>query len=379
MLKKYIADLEQENRRLLQSIELEEKNQFFLEKQLGSVFNSKAYVVWQRYNRYKKIFVGQIRIGYLHRMYSQIVVYTKRILMSIATIILNQQSKFNYKFNTVHELINNKSQQAEVSILIPTYGSISNLERLIKSFKDNPDQVNKEILFINDNPSNISEMKFWINNNLGSIKKLKISIYSNSINQGFVNSINSIAKKASGKYILLLNDDTELIMPQSISKLADCFTKKEIAIVGNLLLFPDKMTVQHGGMHPFQKNDGKIYNYHFFKFFNKNFPELNFSRMVPMVTGASMMIKKDIFFELGGLDNKYLGAGGFDDSDICNQAVSHGYKIKYCPQTAMIHHEGTTIKKLTYQHQICFINNHNYYQNKWHNFLLSKYPEFMNG
>ena len=277
--------------------------------------------------------------------------------------------------NNRYVIVENSNIKPAVSILIPTFGFNTNLDRLLKSIFKYQNNISIEILICNDKPLARKKIKSWCEHNSQQFTKKNISVFSNRFNVGFSASVNYLSKIAKGEYLYLLNDDTEVISQEWISSLVESMKHSDVGITGSYLLFPNKYHIQHAGMYPFLKSDGKVYNYHYFKYFNKAYGQIT-KREVPMITGAALCVRKSLFFEIGGLKNRYLGAGGFDDSDFCNEVVKRGYKIIFCPKSKLIHHEGQTIRSSGKKHTITFLYNQAYYQKKWLDFLRTKYPRF---
>lgn len=346
-----------------------------LERQLLEITNSKFYIKWQKFSRIKEIFINYLKIkfSYLKKFNNPIKGLLKIIYFRYLEI------NFILKLKTIDYslLIKNSVINPKVSILIPTYGSASNLTRLLKSIQKNPDNIKYEILICNDNPLLTKELSLWIKNNKKLLKNLKVTIFSGNKNLGFVGSINKLAKESKGEYIFLLNDDTEVINNNWLTNLIKPFEDSNIGATGSFLIFPNTNLVQHAGMYPFKKIDGKIWNYHFYKFFNKNYPEIK-SNIVPMVTGAALLIKRQLFFKLGMLDYHYLGAGGFDDSDLCNKIVKSGKKIMFVKESIFKHYEGLTVKNTNKKvKELILEHNQNYYLRKWSKFLTKNYPNYV--
>jgi len=111
-----------------------------------------------------------------------------------------------------------------------------------------------------------------------------------------------------------------------------------VGIVGAKLLYPDK-TIQHAGVAIADYND-QLVAYHLFQKEAKDFIPANVYRNYQAVTGACLLINKKIFDEVGGFDEGYIN--GYEDVDLCFKVAKIGYKIKYCPETEIIHYESKT-------------------------------------
>ncbi len=373
--KNQIKSVIDENQKLKNDLISLQKQQYDLEYRLNQIYSAKSYKLWQKYTRIKEIIINYLKIkfSYLKKIPNPIKKFLKFIYFKYLEVnLIFKITAIKYFF-----LVKNNVKDPKVSILIPTYGSTTNLTRILKSIQKYPDNIKYEILICNDNPFLTEKVVSWIKNNKKLIKDLNITILSGTKNIGFVGTINKLAKISKGEYLFLLNDDTEVINNNWLSSLIEPFSDTKIGATGSFLIFPNTNLVQHAGMYPYKKMDGKIYNYHYFKFFNKNYPEIK-SKFVPMVTGAALLIQKKLFFDLKMLDYHYLGAGGFDDSDLCNKIINNGKKIMFVKESIIIHYEGLTInstdkktKGLILQH------NQDYYLKKWTKLISDKYPEYV--
>lgn len=361
-----LKELAEENKCFENELYKLQQHQNNLNDQLKTIKTAKAYKFWQKLNRIKKVFSDNLRQFYdlLKILLNPLKIFSNMFYYKYLEFIFLLKLKTNkYKFLTKNGLNN-----CDVSILVPTFGSTKNLDVLLNSIEKNPDNLKYEILICNDNPSAIKKIDYWFKINEKFLKKHHVSIISASNNLGFVSSINKLSEISNGKYLLFLNDDIEIISKNWLSSLVKTINNPKVKITGSFLIYPNKNYVQHAGMYPFLKSDNKFYNYHFFKFFNPNFYAIKTTNVF-MVTGASLLIRKDDFFKYGKLDYHYLGAGGFDDSDLCNKVIKSGYKICFVKESMLIHYEGNTIRHLNKWQNLIFKHNHNYYNKKWNIFL----------
>jgi len=142
---------------------------------------------------------------------------------------------------------------------------------------------------------------------------------------------------AHGKVLAFLNNDVEALHPGWLSPLVANAIRPSIGAVGPKLLFDDG-TVQHGGVI---LGIGGVAG-HAHKYFDADEPgyqnRLQLSQNVSAVTGAVMVLEKDLFSKLGGFDEQFL-AVNYNDIDLCLRLQSAGYRNLYCPSSVLIHHE----------------------------------------
>jgi len=254
------------------------------------------------------------------------------------------------------------SKKPLVSIIIPVHGKINFTLQCLESISANQPKVSYEIIIVNDMSKD---------NSLSLLKKISgIKIIDNKINLGFLLSCNTAAKKSSGKYIYFLNNDTE-VTKGWLDELIFVFNSfDKVGLVGSKLIYPDGKLQEAGGI---VWNDGTAWN------FGRNqdisLPEYNYIREADYCSGASILIEKDLFFKLGGFDEKYIPAY-CEDTDFCFKVRSAGYKVFYQPFSLVVHHEGIShgrnldsgIKSFQSKNQKTFFR-------EWKNVLAKNYFE----
>jgi GT2 family glycosyltransferase len=161
--------------------------------------------------------------------------------------------------------------------------------------------------------------------------------------------MNNVAVRKHGrgaKYVLFLNNDIEAIEKGWLDRLRSLANRSEVGVVGPLLLYGDKR-VQHAGVIIGFNNAAE----HALKFVDylveggerRNLGyncALTSVRDYSAVTGACMMMRREVFESVGGFDEIF--AVGFNDTDLCLRLVKLGYKILYDGQTVLYHHESAT-------------------------------------
>jgi len=235
--------------------------------------------------------------------------------------------------NYIHSLYQKRFfEQAEntkgiCSIIIPVFNQVEYTKQCIEAlYKNTPESLFKVIIV--DNNSTDGTKKF-----ITDFGK-NIQIISNSENLGFAKACNQGAKKASGKFLLFLNNDTVPLPGWLEELLATANADADVGIVGSKLLYPDG-TIQHAGIrfingipdHPYRNFPG-------------DHPEANVAKELDMVTGACLLIKKDVFFDCKGFDEQYKN--GVEDIDLCLKVRNNGHKVIYNPKSTLYHYEGRT-------------------------------------
>ncbi|RZD48851.1 MAG: hypothetical protein CXT78_00485 [Thaumarchaeota archaeon] len=207
-----------------------------------------------------------------------------------------------------------------VSIIIINYNGKFYLEKCLESIKKiNYD--NLEIIVV-DNNSTDGTMEFLVQN-YPSIITLKLDQ-----NYGFAKPNNMAAKIAKGKFLLFLNNDTK-VTSTFVSELVDVLLDDEqIAICQSLLLKPNGEMDSSGD---FIDKIGIVYN---------SKEKINTIREISSARGASMIIRKNIFEELHGFDEKFFVS--FEDVDLGWRTWIQGYKVVINPKSVVYHYGGKT-------------------------------------
>ena len=219
-----------------------------------------------------------------------------------------------------------KYEQPEVSIVIPVYNQFGYTYNCLRSILKNSGGVHYEIIIADDCSTDLTK-------NIEEIVE-GITIIRNEQNMRFLLSCNNAAKYASGRYILFLNNDTQ-VLENWLQPLLDLAEADErIGMVGSKLIYPDGRLQEAGGIIWW---DGHAWNYGNGE--NPEQPEFNYVKEVDYISGASIMIRTDLWKEIGGFDERFAPAY-CEDSDLAFEVRKHGYKVVYQPKSEVVHFEG---------------------------------------
>jgi GT2 family glycosyltransferase len=143
-------------------------------------------------------------------------------------------------------------------------------------------------------------------------------------------------RHAKGDFLLFLNNDVEVLTPDWLEQLLYLANCPDIGIVGATLLYPDG-TLQHAGIFPSENGSWG----HIYRGSPQDYPgehgELTHARSVPAVTGACLLIRRSLFVEMNGFDERY--ALTFNDVDLCRRARERGLKVAITPHARLWHFE----------------------------------------
>lgn len=219
-----------------------------------------------------------------------------------------------------------------VSIIIPNKDHIDDLNKCIESIENKSTYRNYEFVIVENN--SCQETFEYYRKLQKKNSKVKIVYYEGEFNYSAINNIG--VKNASGEYLLLLNNDTEIINNDCISELLGYCMREDVGIVGAKLYYNDD-TVQHGGV---VVGFGGIAG-HTFIGFDRSEPGY-FGRLVcaqdySAVTAACMMTKKTLYEKVGGLTEAFKVA--FNDVDYCMKIRKLRKLVVFNPYAELYHYE----------------------------------------
>jgi len=166
-----------------------------------------------------------------------------------------------------------------------------------------------------------------------------VQVVRNHVPSGFAPACNHGAAQARGEFLVFLNNDT-VPQPGWLSALLEpARTDSSIGIVGSRLLYPDG-SVQHAGVVFARSAYYPIIPLHIYKGARADVPHVNRTRDFMAVTGACMLVNRELFRDLGGFDEAYKNE--FEDVDFCLRARERDFRVVYSPKSVVIHHEMQT-------------------------------------
>lgn len=222
-----------------------------------------------------------------------------------------------------------------VTIIIPFKNKFDLLKGCLDSIVKKTTYKNFEIMCI-DNQSTDVRIDNYLVDMCARHSFISYSKYDDKFNFSKIN--NWAARKAKGEHLIFLNNDTVVISPDWIEQMLGHSLRNDVALVGALLLYPNN-TVQHAGVAMGMGGAAG----HIFLGLSPHGTYFNLARIardVSIVTGACMMIKKDLFEDLGGFDENMAVA--FNDVELCIRALKAGYRNIYTPHATLYHFESVS-------------------------------------
>lgn len=228
------------------------------------------------------------------------------------------------------------ANQPEVSIIIPFKDKPELLRQCVGSILTKSTYKNYELILVSNNSTEQATYDYLAK--LKEEKKCRVYYWNHSFNYSKINNYGRT--KATGEYIILLNNDTEVITPAWIEELIGVASQPEIGAVGPLLYYPNK-TIQHAGVIlGMNTMAGHVFRHHVSTSWT-DFGMPAWPRNYIAVTAACLAVKASKYDEVGGLDEVFTVAG--NDVAFCIGLYEKGYRNVYWPFAELLHYENVSV------------------------------------
>ena len=257
-----------------------------------------------------------------------------------------------------------------ISVIIPNKDHTDDLDKAIRSMIEKGTWPNLEFIVVENNST---EEKTW--EYYKKIEKeysqVKVVYYDGIFNYAKINNFG--VRHARGEYYLFMNNDVELIEPDSLKEMMGYGQRNDVGAVGCRLLYEDN-TLQHAGVivgeigvaeHIFKKQiEGMTYH-----------ARAMLTQDMSAVTAAVMLVKKEVFEKVEGFDERFAVA--FNDIDICMKIREDKKLIVYAPYACFHHYESKSRGTEDTPEKIeRFINEVNLFNSKWRSFIENGDPYY---
>lgn len=246
-----------------------------------------------------------------------------------------------------------------LSVLLVLYNRAELTLACLRSIQPRLTEIDAEIVLVD----NASRDETWT-----LLNRLRgVTVIRNLHNRGFPVAVNQAAEAASGEFLLLLNNDTEVLGDSLGTALRFLVANPDVGAVGGRIILLDG-TLQEAGCtfwregHAFQYGRGD----------NPTAAEYQFQRDVDYCSGAFLMTRRELFAQMGGLDTAF-SPGYFEDGDYCVRLWRAGWRVVYLPQAAILHYENASSDGGTNTNAL-YQRNHLYFTQKHADWLAGQCP-----
>ena len=216
-----------------------------------------------------------------------------------------------------------------VTVIIPAFNNIASTTRCLQSIADTWfESLAVQIVVVDDSSTDATAEVLTALPGLDYVR--------NGANLGFIRACNRGAAIARGRYLCFLNNDT-IVRPGWLDYLVTLAeSDPTIAAVGSKLIYPDD-TLQEAGSIIWR--DGTGWNYG--RGDDPRDSRYNYVRDADYCSGAALLVRQDVFRQLGGFSEEYVPAY-YEDADLCFGIRSLGFRVVYQPRSEVVHYEGVT-------------------------------------
>ena len=216
----------------------------------------------------------------------------------------------------------------QVSVIIPVYNNIAHTLHCLKSIAAVGARTPFEVIVVDDCSKDETQAVL--------ARCQGVRVVKNEKNLGFIGACNAGAAAARGEYVYFLNNDVQVLLGWLDELRATFDAVPEAGLVGSKLVYPDGRLQEAGGI---VWKDGSAWNYG--RFDDPDKPEYSYRRDVDYCSGASIMLPRALFDELGRFDEHYAPAY-CEDTDLAFQVKKHGRRVLFQPLSVVVHYEGVT-------------------------------------
>jgi GT2 family glycosyltransferase len=258
-----------------------------------------------------------------------------------------------------------------ISIVIPSKDQYKIIRRCITSIYKKTTYQNFEIVLVDTGSTDVKVLR-WYNELKKQHENFKLVDFPE---QPFSHSrsSNKGAEVARGELLVMLNNDTEVLTPNWLELMAGDAQRQEIGAVGCLLFFPDGYHIQHAGVGV--GLGGVAANAFSMMTLDQPMSQtqhlmLNTKHNMTAVTAACLMMRKEVFNEVGGFSKDFRSS--YNDVDLCLRLFSKGYQNFYTPYVRLIHHESISMgtpEEVQKRDTTEFKKSQKLFVNRWHAFV----------
>lgn len=247
-----------------------------------------------------------------------------------------------------------------VSIIIPNKDHTEDLKKCLDSLRNKSDYSNYEVIIAENNSEDAKTFAYY-EKLMTEDERIHVVVWEGEFNYSAIN--NFAVKSAKGDLLLFLNNDTEFMEAKTLRELVVSALLPDVGAAGAMLYYEDR-TIQHGGVIMGMGGFAAHALWSLTDRDEKYYPFSLCQREVSGVTGACLMVRKEVYEEVGGMGEDFVVA--LNDVDFCLKVRAAGYKILFNPYAKLYHYESksrgyedTVEKQARFQQEITRL------QEKW--------------
>jgi len=271
----------------------------------------------------------------------------------------------------IYHIIFHFDEQPLISVIIPNKDHTADLDKAIRSLITLGTWKNLEFIIVENNSVEPETFGYY-KKITAEFSQVHVIHYEGSFNYSKINNLG--VQSAKGKYLLFMNNDVELINPDSIQEMMGYAQRSDVGIVGCRLLYEDN-TIQHAGV---VIGIGGPADHVFRGQFSTNGTYFNRAMMVQdysAVTAAVMLVRREVFDSVNGFDP--LLAVAFNDVDFCLKVRAKNKLVVYNPYACFHHYESKSRGiEDTYEKQLRFVKEIRLFIERWNDFVLAGDPYY---
>lgn len=220
-----------------------------------------------------------------------------------------------------------------ISVIIPNKDHTDDLDICLKSLYEKSSYKNFEVIIVENNSTEKETFEYYeaLTQKYGNIKIVK---WEGNFNYSAINNFG--VNYAKGEFILLLNNDVEIINGSCLEEMLMFAQRKDVGAVGAKLYYSDD-TVQHAGVILGLGGTAGHAHKHFGRSHPGYMARASIAQNLSACTAACLMMRRDVFDEVGGLDESFEVA--FNDVDLCMKIRKKGYLVVFTPYAELYHYE----------------------------------------
>jgi len=227
------------------------------------------------------------------------------------------------------------------SIIIPLYKRLEFMKVQFATMANDPAMHQCEIIYVLDSPDQEQEAKEFLLQH-SYLYQVPAKLVIMQRNSGYAAANNAGAEFATGDFIVLMNSD---VIPKTkgwVTAMTDFYNQTDnIGTLAPKLIYEDG-SIQHAGIFFAKTIFPSWLNLHYYKGYPRYYERAMHNKPVPAVTGALLMIKRDLFEDMGRMSTEYV-IGDFEDSDLCLQCANRGLDNWYFAEAELYHLERQSV------------------------------------